>query len=69
MSKYTGYDEKSKERTMRYQKKHRESLTLNLPIGTKAKWRERAEKAGFDSVTSYLSYLSDRDNASRACRP
>ena len=46
------YNEKSKERTMRYMKEKREKLTLNFPLGYKDKYKQFAdsqeiEKQGF----------------------
>ena len=37
------YDEKAKERTMKYMKEKRDKLTLNLPLGDKERYREHAQ--------------------------
>lgn len=68
MSKYTGYDEKSKARTMKYIKKSRESLTMLLPIGTKERYREHIAKY-YDadtSLTSLYMELMERDIKDKA---
>ena len=40
------YNEKSKERTMRYMKQKREKLTLNFPLGYKYKYKQFADSQG-----------------------
>lgn len=55
MPKY--YDEKAKERTNRYRAAKRDKLTLDLPLGTKDRWRAQAEKAGAESLTKYIIQL------------
>ena len=40
------YDEKAKERTMRYMKEKRDKLTLNLPQGDKERYKAHADKKG-----------------------
>ena len=54
------YDEKSKERTMRYMKEKREKLTLNLPAGDKARYKAHAESKG-KSLTGLLVELLESD--------
>ena len=57
MSKY--YDEKAKARTNRYRAAKRDKLTLDLPLGTKEKWREQADRAGAKTLTKYISELME----------
>ena len=54
------YDEKAKERTMRYLAINRESLRLNLPIGTKDRWKDYAAERGV-SVTELIKTLIEED--------
>lgn len=54
------YDEKSKERTMRYMKEKRDKLTLNLPLGDKERYKAYAESKG-KSLTSLIVELIDDD--------
>lgn len=58
---YNGYDEKSKERTMRYMKEKRDKLTLNLPAGDKDRYKEHAEKTRGKSLTSLIVDLLETD--------
>jgi len=58
---YTGYDEKSKERTIRYMKDKRDKLTLNLPAGDKERYREHAEKKRGKSLTGLIVELLESD--------
>ena len=51
------YNEKSKERTMRYMKEKREKLTLNFPLGYKDKF---ADSQGI-SLTSLIIELIDKE--------
>ena len=51
------YDEKSKERTMRYMKEKR---TLNLPLGDKERYKAYAESKG-KSLTSLIVELIEDD--------
>ena len=50
------YNEKAKERTMKYMKEKRDKLTLNLPAGDKERYRQHAEKNG-KSLTSLIVEL------------
>lgn len=61
MSAYKGYDSKSAAATNRYIKANKEKLNLLLPIGTKEKWRDKAEKAGDKSLTAYIIRLVEQD--------
>ncbi len=54
------YNEKSKERTKRYLTISRESLRLNLPLGTKDRWKDYAAEQGI-SVTALLTKLVEED--------
>ena len=54
------YDEKSKERTMRYMKEKRYKLTLNLPLGDKERYKAYAESKG-KSLTSLIVELIEDD--------
>lgn len=56
------YDEKAKERTMRYMKEKRDKLTLNLPLGDKERYKEHAEKKG-KSLTGLIVELIEADIA------
>lgn len=56
------YDEKSKERTMRYMKEKRDKLTLNLPLGDKERYKAHAESKG-KSLTSLIVELIENDIA------
>lgn len=57
---YTGYDEKSKERTMKYMKEKRDKLTLNLPLGDKDRYKAHAESKG-KSLTGLIVDLLEDD--------
>ena len=54
------YDEKSKERTMRYMKEKRDKLTLNLTLGDKERYKAYAESKG-KSLTSLIVELIEDD--------
>lgn len=54
------YDEKAKNRIMKYQAKNREALNLNLPVGTKEKWKTYAEERG-TSVTALITELIENE--------
>ena len=54
------YDEKPKERTMRYMKEKRDKLTLNLPLGDKERYKAYAESKG-KSLTSLIVELIEDD--------
>ena len=61
MSEYKGYTEQGKKASMKYNKEHRESLTLNLAKGVKEEWRLKAESKGL-SLTAYIAKLIEADN-------
>ena len=54
------YNEKAKERTMRYLKEKRDKLTLNLPSGDKERYKVHAEKRN-KSLTSLIVDLLEQD--------
>lgn len=54
------YNERSKERTMRYMKDKRDKLTLNLPAGDKDRYKAHAEKRG-KSLTALIVELIEKD--------
>lgn len=56
------YNEKSKERTMRYMKEKRDKLTLNLPLGDKERYKAYAESKG-KSLTGLIVELVENDMA------
>ena len=56
------YDEKAKERTMRYMKEKRDKLTLNLPAGDKERYKRHAESKG-KSLTALIVDLIETDMA------
>lgn len=58
------YDEKSKQRTIKYLASKREQLKLNLPLGTKKIWRGIAEERGM-SVTALITKLMESQNSNR----
>ena len=62
---YTGggtmpYDEKAKERTMRYMKEKRDKLTLNLPLGDKERYKQHAKEKNI-SLTALIVELIEND--------
>lgn len=54
------YDEKSKERTMRYMKEKRDKLTLNLPLGDKERYKQHAQAKNI-SLTALIVELIEND--------
>lgn len=54
------YDEKAKDRTMRYMKEKRDKLTLNLPLGDKDRYKAHAESKG-KSLTGLIVELLEKD--------
>ena len=54
------YDEKAKARIMKYMHIKRESLQLNLPLGTKDLWKDYAADMGM-SVTQLITKLIETD--------
>ena len=54
------YDEKAKARMVKYMQSKRESLRLNLPLGTKDLWKDYAADMGI-SVTELITRLIIED--------
>ena len=54
------YNDKAKERTMRYMKAKRDKLTLNLPSGDKERYKAYAESKG-KSLTALIVELIEED--------
>jgi len=54
------YDEKAKERTIKYMSEKRDKLTLNLPKGDKEKFKAFAESQG-KSLTQLIIELIERE--------
>lgn len=54
------YNDKAKERTMRYMKESRDKLTLNLPKGDKERYKAHAEAKG-KSLTGLIVELIEND--------
>lgn len=59
MSKYTGYDEKSKERTMRYMKEKRDRITVGVPKGDKDRYKAHAESKGLSLNALIVQLIED----------
>lgn len=60
MSKYTGYDDKSKERTMRYMKEKRDRIVVGVPKGDKEKYTVHAQSQGL-SLNALIVQLLEKD--------
>lgn len=58
--KSTEYNEKAKERTMRYMKEKRDKLTLDFPKGKKELYRNYAQSKG-KSLTGLFTELIERE--------
>lgn len=56
----SNYNEKAKERTMKYMKEKRDKLTLNLPLGDKERYKSHAESKG-KSLTGLIVELLEDD--------
>ena len=54
------YDQKSKERTMKYMAESRDKLTLNLPKGDKDRYKAFAESQG-KSLTALIVELIEAE--------
>lgn len=54
------YNEKAKDRTMKYMKEKRDKLTLNLPLGSKQRYKDYAESKG-KSLTGLIIELIEND--------
>lgn len=53
MSTYKGYDEKSKDRTMRYMKEKRDRIVIGTAKGEKDRYREHAVSQG-ESLNAFI---------------
>lgn len=62
------YDEKAKERTMKYMKEKRDKLTLNLPLGSKERYKKHAESKG-KSLTALIVDLVEDDIRNSGGKP
>lgn len=60
MSAYNGYNEKSKERTMRYMKEKRDRIVVGVPKGDKDRYKAHAESKG-KSLTGLIVELLEND--------
>lgn len=60
MSKYTGYNDKSKERTMRYMKEKRDRIVVGVPKGDKDRYKTHAESKG-KSLNALIVELLEND--------
>ena len=54
------YNDKAKARTMKYMKEKRENLNINLPLGSKERYKKHAESKG-KSLTSLIVDLVEDD--------
>lgn len=54
------YDEKAKERTIKYMSEKRDKLTLNLPKGDKERFKAFAESQG-KSLTQLITELIEQE--------
>lgn len=54
------YDEKAKDRTIKYLKEKRDKLTLNLPLGDKERYQNHAKQRG-KSLTKLIVELLESD--------
>ena len=61
MSEYKGYTSDLGKASMKYNKEHRENLTLNLAKGVKDEWKAQATSKGFRSLTEYIARLIEND--------
>lgn len=55
------YNEIAKKASMKYRKTNKETLSIDIPIGTKTKWKKQAEDKGL-SLTAYITHLIEKDN-------
>lgn len=54
------YNDKAKARTIKYMKEKRENLNINLPLGSKKRYKEHAQKQGM-SLTALIIDLLEAD--------
>lgn len=62
------YNDKAKARTMKYMKEKRENLNINLPLGSKERYKKHAESKG-KSLTSLIVDLVEDDIRESSSRP
>lgn len=55
------YNEKAKERTIKYMKEKRDKLTINIPVGDKERYRTHAEVNRGKSLTGLIVELLEDD--------
>ena len=60
MSEYKGYDEKSKDRTMRYMKEKRDRIVVGVPKGDKERYTNYAKSKGL-SLNKLIVQLLEKD--------
>ena len=54
------YNERTKKNAMKYMAINREALQLNLPLGTKDRWKDYAAERGI-SLTELITTLVEED--------
>lgn len=62
------YNDKAKARTMKYMKEKRENLNINLPLGSKERYKKHAESKG-KSLTSLIVDLVENDIRNSGGKP
>ena len=62
------YNDKTKARTMKYMKEKRENLNINLPLGSKERYKKHAESKG-KSLTSLIVDLVEDDIRNSGVEP
>lgn len=62
------YNDKAKARTMKYMKEKRENLNINLPLGSKERYKKHAESKG-KSLTSLIVDLVEDDIKNSGGKP
>lgn len=60
MSRYTGYDDKSKERTMKYMKEKRDRIVVGVPRGDKERYNQIVKKSGRKSLNALIVELLEK---------
>ena len=60
MSRYTGYDSKCKERTMKYMKEKRDRIVVGVPKGDKDRYKAHADSKGI-SLNKLIVELLEND--------
>ena len=57
---YNGYDDKSKERTMRYMKEKRDRIVVGVPKGDKERYKALANRRGL-SLNAFIVNLLETE--------